>query len=187
MDLRSPGPVPSIALSWLSPQDACFCSARGHPTAMTSILVLQSSKVTQVFASPTTPGPRSVSFWHCPLGFCSLLLLAPQGSSQAAGLPWLPSPLRTPTLPVNPGHLRGRPLPSIRLFSSGGPPLAAQPSADPHAPCEPGASQRPPSAQHTPLQLRQQSLAPVCAPCWGPSPGSSLAQLGTRSGNKKLW
>ena len=119
MDLRSPGPVPSIALSWLSPQDACFCSARGHPTAMTSILVLQSSKVTQVFASPTTPGPRSVSFWHCPLGFCSLLLLAPQGSSQAVGLPWLPSPLRTPTLPVNPGHLRGRPLPSIRLFSSG--------------------------------------------------------------------
>ena len=56
VDLRSPGPVPSVALSWLSPQDACFCSARGHPTAMTSILVLQGPKVTQVFASPLHQG-----------------------------------------------------------------------------------------------------------------------------------
>ena len=119
----------------------CLARSEGHPG----------------LCLPPTPGPRSVSSWHCPLGFCSLLLLAPQGSSQAAGLPRLPSPLRPPTLPVNPG---------------GG---------------SRGASQRPPSAQRAPLQLGQQSLAPVCAPCWGPSPGSSFAQLGTRSGNKKLW
>lgn len=75
----------------------------------------------------------------------------------SGGLPGLPSPLRPPMLPVNPG---------------GG---------------SRWASQRLLSAQHTPLQLRQHSLAPVCAPCWGPSPGSSLVQLGTRSGSKKLW
>ena len=70
----------------------------------------------QPSADPHAPcEPRRWESW----GISEAALCPAYASSAQAGLPWLPSPLRTPTLPVNPGHLRGRPLPSIRLFSSG--------------------------------------------------------------------
>ena len=147
----------------------CLAESEGHPG---------------LCLPPHHQGPGQFSSGPALLVFCPLL-----GHGQARFthrmLTGLSCAVRVPAY----APPRAPPRPPRKL-TSGRLPLAAQPSAAAPLPVSPGggsrgASQRPPSAQRVPLQLRHRSLAPLCAPCWS-LPRELPVHLGTRSGNKKL-
>ena len=136
----------------------CLAKSEGQPGLCLPLLhqdLGQFSSGTALLVFCPLLGHRQARFTHRMLTVLSCAVRVPA---------YAPHPMAPPRPP--------------RKLTSGKLPLAAQPSAAPPLPVSPGgggrgASQRPPSAQRTPLQLRHRSLAPLCAPCWGPSPGSS--------------